>query len=462
MKKIIKPQISGLEFPLLHKSSLHAPYKEIYSILEHTVKDLEGHSTLLVGPRGSGKTYIVDRALSLLRVKHENLFITVKLNALLHSDEKLAIREIARQLDNHSRLVNGEDNSRTFEQRAINDTFTNILLTLDSNAPGKSQEGIKERYVPVIIVIDEIEKFTGGAKQTLLYNLFELSQSSRVPVSVIGISTKITTRELLERRVKSRFSQRIISILRPSTIEEFWNNVMLNLTVAPNDMGKFTNPSYAQQWNLHVQTLYSLPSGLKKVIYKIFYTTKNYKDVFTCCQLPVASITVKEPFPQSDKFEIYLNQISPGYAQSIVESLSNLELLLTIAAARWIEKVDVPLVNFNLAYKEYADMMKQANIEATAASTNSASVDSTIFSSFKVKQKVRSSKVMRDCWANLYHMGLLFDLITSNNEVNVNNNYNMYKNMVIEDSKMLQLDISLEELGLLIPDLESYKKLTKL
>lgn len=462
MKLIIKPQISGLTFPLLNKSTLDHPYKEIYSILEHTIKDFEGHSTLLVGPRGSGKTYIIDAALSLLRENYHNLFITIKLNATSHSDDKLAIREIARQLDNHTRQVNEGDNSRTFEQRAINDTFTNILLTLDSNAPGKLHEEPKERYVPVVIVIDEIEKFTGGAKQTLLYNLFELSQSSNVPISVIGITTKVTTRELLERRVKSRFSQRIISILRAPTIDDFWTNAKLNLNVPGEAMLRFQNPSYPRDWNLHIEALFSLPSGLKKVIYKVFYTTKNYTDVYHCCQLPVAIINEKEPFLQSNKFEVYLNQLSPGHAQSIVEALSNLELLLTIAAARWIEKVDVPQVNFNLAYREYADMMKQANIEATAASTNSSSADTAILSSIKVNQKIRSSKVMRDCWANVYHMGLLFDVITSNNEVNFNNNYSMYKNMVIEDSKMLQLDISLEELGLLIDELASYKKLTKL
>lgn len=466
MKQIIKPQISGLTFPLLNKSSLDHPYREIYSILEHTIKDHEGHSTLLVGPRGSGKTYIIDAALSLLRQKFHDLFITIKLNARLHSDDKLAIREIARQLDNHSLQVKledkveGEDGSRSFEQRAINDTFTNILFTLDSNSRRKLHE-LKERYAPVVFIIDEIEKFTGGAKQTLLYNLFELSQSSKVPISVIGNTTKITTRELLERRVKSRFSQRIISIHRAPTIDVFWENAMLNLTVPQEEMNRFLNPSYPEDWNLHIKALFSLPSGLKKVIYKVFYTTKNYKDLYHCCQLPVAIINEKEPFPLSDNFEIYLNQVSPGYAQSIVESLSNLELLLTIAAARWIEKVDTPQVNFNLAYKEYTDMMKQANIEATTASSNSSS-DNTVLSGIKVKQKIWSSKVMRDCWANIYHMGLLFDFITSNNEANFNNNYNMYRNIVIEDSKMLQLDISLEELGLLIDELTSYKKLTKL
>lgn len=462
LKLIVKPQISGLSFPLLQQSSLSRAYKEVYSIIEHTIKDHEGQSTLLVGPRGSGKTFIAEKAISMLREKYQHLFIIIKLNALLHSDDKLALREIARQLDNHSRLVSGIEQSGTFEQRAISDTFTNILLTLDTNAPGRQNDEPKESSVPVVILIDEIEKFTGGGKQTLLYNLFDLSQSSKVPICVIGISTKITTRELLEKRVRSRFSQRIIPIQRAASLETFWENARLNLIVPPEEFSRFSDQSYPKHWNLWIDSMYRMPSGLKKVIYQVFYTTKNYRDVYHCCQLPFSSITENEPFPLPEKFEVYLKQLSPGYAQAIVGTLSNLELLLTIAAARWVEKSDVPQVNFNLAYKEYTAMMRRLNLEATTLSTNSSFFDSTVLAGIKVNQKIWSSKVLRDCWDNLYKMGLLFDVITSNNEVNVNNNFNMYKSMVIEDSKMLQIDITLEELGLLIDDLVSFKKLTRL
>lgn len=462
MKLIIKPQILGLTFPLIEQSSIYEPYKEVLAVMEHTVRDREGQTVLLSGPRGSGKTFITEKAISVLREKYHHSFISIKLNALLHSDDKLALREIARQLDNHSRLVSGTDQSATFEQRAISDTLTNILLTLDTNAPGRHSDEVKESLVPVVIVIDEIEKFTGDGRQTLLYNLFDLSQSSKVPICVVGISTKVTTRELLEKRVKSRFSQRIISISRPSTIESFVENIRLNLIVPPADFPRFTNKEYPEQWNQRIESLLASQLALKRIIYKIYYTTKNYKDIYHCCQLPVSRITEGKPFPDENAFEVYLQQVSSNYAQSVVKSLSHVELLLAIAAARWVEKAEVPQVNFNLAYKEYTDMMKQLNTEATTLSSSSSFVESTILASIKVSQKIWSQKVMRDCWATLYKMGILFDVITSNNEINAKNNTNMYKNMVIEDSKMLQIDISLEELGSLIDDLTVLRKLTRL
>lgn len=453
MKQTIKLQLSGLSFPLLQKSSLAEPYKEVYTLIEHTIRDSEGHSTLLVGPRGSGKTLITDTAISNLRDKYGQLFVTIKLNAFLHSDDNLAIREIARQLDLHSRLEGGNSDTTTFEQRAISDTFTNILLALDSRIPGHRKLSVR-----VVILIDEMERFTGG-KQTLLYNLFEFSQNLAIPICVVGISTKITTRELLEKRVRSRFSQRIISIGRAPTMDEFWYNSSLNLKVPEECMAQFDSQEYPKKWNQHIDQLFTFPSGLKKVIYKVFYSTRNYKDVYCCCQLPVSCISESCPFPQSEKFEVYLDQVSAGDVQSIVESLSSLELLLALAAARWVEKAEVPHVNFNLAYKEYSEMVKQLNVEATTVSGNSF-MDSTILAGVKVSQKLWSPKVLRDCWANLYKAGVLFDVVTTNNEVNINNSLNMYKNMVLEDSKMLQVDITLDELGLLID--ESYKKWARL
>lgn len=463
MRRTILSQLTGQSFSQIENSLLIGPYEQVYDILEHTVRDFEGHSTLLIGPRGSGKTLILNKAIESLKEKYSDMFMTIKLNASLHSDDKIALREIARQLDlNSNKFGTTSGETTTFEQRAISDTFANILLTLDSNAPGREYDEEKEHPTPVIVIIDEIEKFTSNVKQTLLYNIFDLSQSSKIPIAVIGVSTMITTRELLEKRVRSRFSQRIIDITRAETMDQFWNNAKLNFTVAPECMSAFHNKEYPVQWNNYISQLNDYPSCLKKIIYKIFYTTKNYKDVNTCGLLPVSNISCTHPFPLEDDFETYMQNMSPNYVQAAVSSLSNLELLLVISAARWIERVEVPHVNFNLAYKEYTDMMKAFNREATTLSSSASYIDNTVLASIKVSQKIWSPKVLRDCWANLYKMGLLFDVITTNNEVNSNNNYNMYKETVIEDSKMLQLDVSLDDLGSLIDASVSFKRLTRL
>lgn len=460
LKRIVMAQLTGREFPALNESLLEQTYKDVYKVLQHTVHDRGSTSALLIGPRGTGKTVVVNLALSNLLERYGKLFITIKLNALLHTDDNLAFREIARQLDLNAN--SSANNTRTFEQRAISDTVSNVLLALNSNAsPDKSDEEFKNS-TPVVFIIDEIEMFTGSSKQTLLYNLFELSQSSKIPISVIGVGTKFTTRELLEKRVRSRFSQRIITTQLPSSVEQFWANARLSLQVHASAIDIFKDKSYPLEWNQKINDLFDRPSKLARVVYKIFFSTKSYKDLNNSFMVPVSLISPSRPFFDDSKVEMYIQMQSPGTTQGIIRSLSSSELVLTIAAARWIAKSEVPHVNFNLAYKEYNDMMKQFNAEATTLTSNTSHIDNTVLAGIKVNHRIFSSTIMRDCWDNLYKYGLLFDAVTSNNEVNANNNLNMYKQLVLDVSKTLQVDITLEELGQLIPDGDFYKKLTKL
>lgn len=461
MKRTILSQLNGRKFPALEESLLHKTYKDVYKVLQHTVNDREGNTALLIGPRGTGKTLVIDRALENLQKTYGKLFITIKLDAHLHSDDKLALREVARRLDMN---VGGssEDKTRTFEQRAISDTFTNILLALDLNTSPEQSEEAQKSSTPIVFVINEIEKFTGSNKQTLLYNLFELTQSSKIPICVLGVCTKFTTRELLEKRVRSRFSQRVMTTQLPSTLEDFWSNAKLSLQVHSSAMDQFKDKLYPLDWNKKIDEAFDHPTQLTRVVHRIFHSTKSYKDLNNCLVMPVSLISPSRPFPDDTQTVKYFQMQCPGFTQAIFKSLSTTELLLTIAAARWIARSEVPQVNFNLAYKEYTDMMKQFNAEATTLFSNTSHIDNTALAGIKVEQKIWSPKVMRDSWDNLYKYGILFDAITSNNEVNANNNFNMYKLIVLDTSKTLQLDMTLEELGQLVTEGDYYKTLTKL
>ena len=62
----------------------------------------------------------------------------------------------------------------------------------------------------VIVVMDEFDCFTTHKNQSLLYNLFDIAQSRQNPICVIGITCRLDVVELLEKRVKSRYSHRSI------------------------------------------------------------------------------------------------------------------------------------------------------------------------------------------------------------------------------------------------------------
>lgn len=453
MKSIITHQLVG-NFNNLLNSSLHDKYMDLYNMFEHTIHDNEGHSVLLIGPRSSGKSAMINMALNKLEKDYPQKFITIRLNAFIHIDDNVALREIAKQLD--IKLGGEADDQMTFELRSINDTFANILATLDKN----EVTGDDEHRLSIIFIIDEFDKFTSDTKQTLLYNLFDLCQTSSVPICIVGVSTKITVRESLEKRVRSRFSQRLIIINKPSTLDEFWSDAKLSLMLNEKNIEHLGNEGYGKAWNNYIENLFTIKtSNFFKILFQNYYTLKNFQDFNNNFVYPVSQISLSSPFIDDAKVALYQKCQSKNHIQSIVSSLSQLELFLAIAATRWIEKYELQTLNFNLAYNEYVEMIKTFNIIATTNNSDNA-FDNNILTNFKINQKIWSSEVMKNLWEILYKLGLLLDSPT--NEGGHIINTNQPKSLVIDDNRMVQVDISLDELATLIPDSNIFKRLTRL
>lgn len=455
VKNLILSQLNSPKVANFELSGLTDKYNELWAMFEHTVRDRQGLSVLLIGPRAVGKTAIINRALDKLAIDYDGRYIVVRLSAYFHPDEHAAVREIARQLDINVKK-NDSSHQSQFQQPAINDTFSNILNILDHTSSSES--------MAVIFIVDEIDKFTDN-KQTLLYNLLDLAQTSQVPICVVGVSTKITVRELFEKRVRSRFSLRVISLAKPGSIDHFWSGAKLALLLSSNNISQLQDENYGRLWNQYIDSLFTQSPIVKKLVYELYYSTKNYRQFNIYSTFAIAQISPQCPFPVDTHFLHYANVQPPGTIQGLFQSLSTLELLLAIAAARWIEKFDLQTINFNLAYKEYEEMIKLFNINSTTLATSSPSrSDTRILTNIKVNQKVWSAKVLRNSWESLYRMGLLIDQsgVSTNADGHVISNAQLNKTYTIEDSKMVQLDTNLEEIGTRLDDQDPFKRLTKL
>lgn len=93
-----------------------------------------------------------------------------------------------------------------------------IYLTTSKIILGKDSQRL-------IFIIEEFDLFCAHHNQTLLYNLFDVAQSAQTPICVLGITCRLDVIELLEKRVKSRFSHRQIYLLPDS--ENFDDRVKL-------------------------------------------------------------------------------------------------------------------------------------------------------------------------------------------------------------------------------------------
>lgn len=72
----------------------------------------------------------------------------------------------------------------------------------------------------MLLVIDEFDVFARGSRQTLLYTLLDLTQSHSAQFGIIGVSARLDVVELLEKRLRSRFSHRRVFLGPPGSEEE--------------------------------------------------------------------------------------------------------------------------------------------------------------------------------------------------------------------------------------------------
>ncbi|WVQ82514.1 hypothetical protein IAT38_004643 [Cryptococcus sp. DSM 104549] len=196
----------------------------VVNLLKGTVERGEGNSAIVVGPRGSGKSRTVARAINLVSSESASTSppIFVRLSGLAQVNDRLAIREMGRQIaqaegkavhvdDDGGDEVLGDD-----EEYAPTVLPSHLLALLTAPSPRA-----------IIIILEEFDLFTEHARQALLYCLFDVVQSIKTGsvestgrgVAVIGVTSRVDTLLLLEKRVKSRFSHRIWRVISPVSPE---------------------------------------------------------------------------------------------------------------------------------------------------------------------------------------------------------------------------------------------------
>lgn len=107
------------------------------------------------------------------------------------------------------------------------------LLSHPADITG-AEDGVTSKSV--VFIIDEFDLFATHARQTLLYNLFDIAQARKAPIAVLGLTTRIDVVESLEKRVKSRFSHRSVYMSVPRTLQTYWDACRQGLVVDEEDL----------------------------------------------------------------------------------------------------------------------------------------------------------------------------------------------------------------------------------
>ncbi|CAI4037014.1 hypothetical protein SMKI_16G3120 [Saccharomyces mikatae IFO 1815] len=450
--------------------------QEIDRIIKQSVIQKESHSVILVGPRQSYKTYLLDYELSLLQQSYSEQFITIRLNGFVHS-EQTAINGIATQLEQQLQKIHRKDakiddtSLETISSGSLTEVFEKILLLLDSTTKAKTEDnGDADRggttKITVVFIFDEIDTFAGPVRQTLLYNLFDMVEHARVPVCIFGCTTKLNILEYLEKRVKSRFSQRVIHMPQMQTLDDMVDAVR-NLLIIHSKVSL-----HVTQWNDSVEEELSNPrSNLNKHI-KMNFETFRALPAFKNSIIPLIATSKNftslcSAIKSCSFLDLYnKNQLSNNLTGRL-QSLSDLELAILISAARVALRAKDGSFNFNLAYAEYEKMIKAINsrIPTVAPTTNietgqsTFSIDNTI--------KLWMKKDVKNVWETLVQL----DFFTEKSAVGLRDNataafyasnYQFQGTMIPFDLRSYQMQIILQELRRIIPRSNMYYSWTQL
>ncbi|KAG8035570.1 hypothetical protein G9C98_000998 [Cotesia typhae] len=355
-KKYLKQKIMNTNDKYYINNQYYTKERQhIYDLIRRTVESGESNSALLIGPRGSGKTSLINSVLNELSSSLKDFKSTaliVNLNGLIHTDDRLALRDATRQMQLENVVGN-----KVFGTFAENLHF--LLECLKS--------GDKKTSKPCIFLIDEFDLFCQHHNQTLLYNLFDIAQSAQSPICVLGITCRLDVIELLEKRVKSRFSHRQIFIFAGSETKEQGGNdnivklfhYLLSITDDDDDDSDDgeIDKQFAAAWNKNIDSLVANPA-VQKLLQRFYQLDvgerllKNLLFVIVSglndqhCKIVVNDIVdASKIFVQDDKL-------------LMLQGLSVLEFSLIIAMKHETEIYDEPF-NFEAILNRYVKFANQ-------------------------------------------------------------------------------------------------------
>ncbi|KAI9501016.1 origin recognition complex subunit 4 C-terminus-domain-containing protein [Coemansia spiralis] len=353
--RVALPELIGLASPL----------DAVFSLLYRTVSNDEGNSALLIGPRGSGKSSVISKALSLVAEKRKRENITskyhiVRLSGFIHTNDKIALRDIARQL-----LI--EQDLENILIGSFADAFTYILNLL-------RVAGVEGEYgqPPVLFILEEFDLLAQHPKQSLLYTLFDIAQSQQTPIAVLGVTARIDVMDLLEKRVKSRFSHRQIHVHYMQSLDDFTSiaRAALHLPLSDNinnDNNATFSEIYVSRFNSRVDEILATES-VAAYIATVFDLGKDVRQLLRAFVLAASHITIEQPLLQLTNAEASIAKEEASAKFQVISSISLLELCLIISMKSLVQGGSSKY-NFEMVYNEYKTFMSRHLMAAATGGT---------------------------------------------------------------------------------------------
>lgn len=355
---------------------LAAEYEQVYATLEQTCVQKRGYQCMLLGAAATGKTLLVNRALAELEQRHAGEYILVRINGLVHGEDKLALRSIAQQLD--ATISTGDD---SIEDVKMSQTMQNLNSLFERASLGDQPE----QHVSVIFVVEEFQKYC-QMHQVLAYELLELSQTCPFGVAFVGTSRRTNLVELLEKRNRSRNAALSVHLGKPRSAAEL-AEIGRALLAVDDEALRTSEPDAVRAWDAFVEGL-----DVAAVATRVFYTTNSPQHL--CAQLLPYVLGVEDLACR--------DLMAPSTTESLLADFNNvpeLEWALLLCAARALVKFNTPTVNLVIVMDEW---------RAAAAQTHTERYSTSAVTSLETPGQSKASLLLaRHAWDRLRRLGLL-------------------------------------------------------
>ncbi|CAH2045956.1 unnamed protein product [Thlaspi arvense] len=316
-------------------------YSKLRFIVSTSITEGCNNSILLLGPRGSGKAAVLDLVVGDLLEEYPDSVSVIRLNGLLHSDDNCAFKEIARQLCMEHSLL--------FSKMASFDENSQFIIAMLREC------GLAHKTI--IFVLDEFDMFAQArilnpyslliGKQRLLYSLLDAMQSVTSQAVVVGISSRLDADQLLEKRVRSRFSHRKILFIPPSR-EEF-DSLLEHLLSLPADS---SFPSgYVSRFNEKIKNITS-DTRFKDMLKTFFNANSTVNSLLKFIFRAVSLMNMESGLLSLENFKAALSSMQRQPKLEAVRDCSILELYLLVCMRR-LEVKEQSSYNFISVMKEY-------------------------------------------------------------------------------------------------------------
>ncbi|KAF7079016.1 hypothetical protein CFC21_083330 [Triticum aestivum] len=263
----------------------------------------------------------------------------------------------------HSRLRSSPDTNysklKYLVSSSVSEACNNSVLLLGPRGCGKGAvldmvlEDLKEEHPDAISVIrlngmlHSDDNCATKGKQRLLYSLLDAMQSLTSQAVVIGMSCRLDADQLLEKRVRSRFSHRKLLFV-PSSLDDI-QRLMEHLLML--DKGSCLPTNYVTEYNSMLTSIFS-NKKFKGILDSLTDTDATTSNILRFLFRVVSYMDMESGLLSMECFTNALSSMQRQPKMDSLQDLSILELYILVCMNR-LEDKEQKSYNFNTIIKEY-------------------------------------------------------------------------------------------------------------